>query len=248
MISVNNVSKAFGTKKVLDEISLDVSKGQSLAVIGGSGSGKTVLLKCILGLIPHDSGDIIIDGQKITAHNHAQIMGRVGMLFQGGGLFDSLTIWENVAFRMIWGNQRTSQKKAYETAVEKLHRVGLGSDVVDLYPAELSGGMQKRVSLARAIACNPEIIFFDEPTTGLDPIMSAVINELIREVVSDMKATAITITHDMASVRAIADQVAFLYEGRIQWHGSIDDLFSIKDPYITQFINGQTNGPISVLR
>ncbi len=188
-----------------------------MVVIGGSGTGKSVLLKCILGLVHHDGGTIRLDGQDVTRAERDPFLARFGMLFQGGALFDSLRVWENVAFRLMRGASARPKAEAREIAVEKLRRVGLGPQVADLFPAELSGGMQKRVGLARAIAAEPEIIFFDEPTTGLDPIMAGVINDLIREIVVEMGATAMTITHDMSSVRAIADQVAMLHAGRIQW-------------------------------
>ena len=246
MITLENLSKSFGSNHVLRDVSLHVPKGQSLVVIGGSGSGKSVLIKCILGLVTPDAGRVIIDGQDVTQTDRASLLHRFGMLFQAGALFDSLPVWQNVGFRLLRGPD--SRKEVREIAIEKLRRVGLEADVADKIPAELSGGMQKRVGLARAIAADPEIIFFDEPTTGLDPIMAGVINELIREIVVEMGATAMTITHDMTSVRAIADNVAMLHDGVIQWTGPVGDLDNSGDPYVAQFISGSAEGPIESVR
>jgi phospholipid/cholesterol/gamma-HCH transport system ATP-binding protein len=207
-----------------------------------------VLLKCILGLVHPDGGTITLDGQDVTKVERDAFLGRFGMLFQGGALFDSMRVWENVAFRLLRGTQKRPKSEAREIAIEKLRRVGLTPDVAELYPAELSGGMQKRVGLARAIAAEPEIIFFDEPTTGLDPIMAGVINELIREIVTEMGATAMTITHDMSSVRAIADRVAMLHAGVIQWTGPAGEMDATSDPYVQQFIHGRAEGPIAAVR
>ncbi len=248
MIRLENVHKAFGAKKVLRGVTLEVPRGESMVIIGGSGTGKSVTIKCILGLIPPDSGLITLDGQDVTKAERDAFLARFGMLFQGAALFDSLTVWQNVAFRLLRGTQKRPKAEAREIAVEKLRRVGLTADVADLYPAELSGGMQKRVGLARAIAAEPEIIFFDEPTTGLDPIMAGVINELIREIVVEMGATAITITHDMSSVRAIADRVAMLHDGVIQWTGPIGEMDRAEDPYLRQFVTGSAEGPIEAVR
>ncbi|RRH73961.1 ABC transporter ATP-binding protein [Falsigemmobacter faecalis] len=248
MIRLRDVHKSFGSNHVLRGVSLEVPKGQNLVVIGGSGTGKSVLLKTILGLVPQDKGSILVDGAELTAANRDDFLQTFGMLFQGGALFDSLKIWENVAFRLLRGPKKRPREEARALAIEKLGRVGLPERVADLYPAELSGGMQKRVSLARAIAADPSIIFFDEPTTGLDPIMSGVINDLIRGLVTEMGATAISITHDMTSVRAIADQVCMLYQGRVQWLGPVADLDHSGDPYVDQFINGRPEGPIATLR
>jgi phospholipid/cholesterol/gamma-HCH transport system ATP-binding protein len=219
-----------------------------MVIIGGSGTGKSVLLKCILGLVHPDGGTITLDGQDVTKVERDAFLGRFGMLFQGGALFDSMRVWENVAFRLLRGTQKRPKSEARELAIEKLRRVGLTPDVAELYPAELSGGMQKRVGLARAIAAEPEIIFFDEPTTGLDPIMAGVINELIREIVTEMGATAMTITHDMSSVRAIADRVAMLHAGVIQWTGPVGEMDATPDPYVQQFICGRAEGPIAAVR
>ncbi len=248
MIRLVDVHKAFGANQVLRGVSLEVPQGRSLVVIGGSGTGKSVLLKCILGLVPPDAGLIEIDGMDVTLGEREAFLARFGMLFQGGALFDSMRVWENVAFRLLRGPGRRGRDAARAIALEKLRRVGLGERVADLYPAELSGGMQKRVSLARAIAADPEIIFFDEPTAGLDPIMSGVINALIREIVREMGVTAITITHDMGSVRAIADEVALLHDGRIRWQGPVAALDASGDPYVEQFVNGRAEGPIATLR
>lgn len=248
MITLSNVHKAFGANKVLRGIDLTVPKGTSTVVIGGSGTGKSILIKCILGLVEPDSGVITVDGVDVTTQPRDAFLARFGMLFQGGALFDSLPVWQNVAFRLLRGSLKRPKTEAKEIAIEKLRRVGLAPDVADRFPAELSGGMQKRVSLARAIAAEPEIIFFDEPTTGLDPIMSGVINDLIREIVAEIGATTITITHDMTSVRAIADQVAMLHAGKIRWAGLIGDLDTTDDPYVRQFVSGSPEGPIETLR
>lgn len=246
-ILLKNVHKAFGSNVVLDGVDLSVDTGTSMVIIGGSGSGKSVTLKCILGLIEADQGNIEIDGlniTKMTRQDRAKMMSKFGMLFQGGALFDSLPIWRNVAFGLIHG-QGMSDHDAHDIAIEKLRAVGLGSHVGDLFPAELSGGMQKRVSLARAIATDPEIIFFDEPTTGLDPIMADVINDLIVQCVKDLGATALTITHDMASVRKIADHVSMIYEGQMIWSDSIKKLEKSGNDYVDQFIHGRSDGPIT---
>ena len=246
MISIKNIKKAFNQVNVLNGINLDVAKGESMVVIGGSGTGKSVLLKVILGLIQPDSGEIYLEGQSLLRIGREQFLERFGMLFQGGALFDSLNVWQNISFRLIRGNGRINAKEAREIAEQKLQRVGLKPEISELFPSELSGGMQKRVGLARAIASNPEIIFFDEPTTGLDPIMAGVINELIREIVVEMGVTAITITHDMASARAIGDKIAMIHNGIIQWNGRITDLEKSNDPYLIQFLNGSSNGPIKL--
>jgi len=246
MIRLEGVHKAFGANRVLQGIDLDVPRGTSLVIIGGSGTGKSVLLKCILGLVVADVGRITVDGQ-IAAGGEA-FLSRFGMLFQGGALFDSMPVWQNVAFRLLRGEAPLRPAEAREIATAKLRRVGLKPEVADLFPAELSGGMQKRVGLARAIAAAPEIMFFDEPTAGLDPIMSGVINALIREVVAELGATAMTITHDMRSVREIADNVAMLHEGRIQWTGPVSQMDAAPDPALQQFINGRAQGPIEAVR
>lgn len=248
MIELRHVKKAFGSNHVLCGIDLTIAKGSSMVIIGGSGTGKSVLLKSILGLVKPDSGTISLDGVDVAKAERDEFLARFGMLFQGGALFDSLRVWENVAFRLLQGLGKRPKAEAREIAIEKLRRVGLKPAVADMFPAELSGGMQKRVGLARAIAAEPEIIFFDEPTTGLDPIMSGVINDLIREIVVEMGATAMTITHDMSSVRAIADQVAMLHNGVIQWTGPVAEMDATSDPYVQQFIHGRAEGPIESVR
>ncbi|WP_171174289.1 ABC transporter ATP-binding protein [Ruegeria sp. HKCCD8929] len=248
MIRMENVHKTFGDNHVLQGLNLEIPKGSSMVIIGGSGTGKSVALKCILGLIAPDSGKIYVDGKDASTGDRDAFLARFGMLFQGGALFDSLPVWQNVAFRLLRGSLKRPADEAREIAIEKLRRVGLRAKVADLYPSELSGGMQKRVGLARAIAAEPEIIFFDEPTTGLDPIMSGVINDLIREIVVEMGATAMTITHDMSSVRAIADNVAMLHDGVIQWTGPVSQMDASGDPYLEQFITGSAEGPIEAVR
>ncbi|MEQ5868582.1 ATP-binding cassette domain-containing protein [Sagittula sp. NFXS13] len=248
MIELSNVSKAFGANHVLRSVDLEITKGTSMVIIGGSGTGKSVLLKCILGLVSPDTGTITLDGRDVTQQDRDAFLARFGMLFQGGALFDSLPVWQNVAFRLLRGSLKRPKAEAREIAIEKLRRVGLTPDVADRFPAELSGGMQKRVGLARAIAAEPEIIFFDEPTTGLDPIMAGVINDLIREIVTEMGATAMTITHDMSSVRAIADNVAMLHGGKIRWTGPVSQLDRSGDAHVDQFIHGRAEGPIEAVR
>lgn len=248
MIELRGLHKSFGQNNVLAGVDLSIERGKSMVIIGGSGTGKSVLLKSILGLITPDQGQILVDGQDVTQADRDAFLARFGMLFQGGALFDSLPVWQNIAFRLMRGSLKRPKDEARDIAIEKLRRVGLKSDVADRFPAELSGGMQKRVSLARAIAAEPEIIFFDEPTTGLDPIMSGVINDLIREIVVDIGATAMTITHDMTSVRTIADDIAMLHAGRIQWTGPVGDMDQSGDRYIDQFINGRADGPIEAIR
>lgn len=247
-ISLRGVTKSFGPKKVLQGIDLDVAQAESVVVIGGSGSGKSVLLKCILGLIRPDSGSISVDGEETTAFSdnaRQRVMRKFGMLFQGGALFDSLRVWENVAFGPIQSDGM-APAKARDVAIAKLGAVGLGPEIGELFPSELSGGMQKRVALARAIAREPEIIFFDEPTTGLDPIMADVINDLIVKCVSDLGATAISITHDMASARKIGHRIAMLYDGRLIWQGPVADIDRSGNAHVDQFIHGRAEGPIQM--
>jgi phospholipid/cholesterol/gamma-HCH transport system ATP-binding protein len=248
MIEIASLHKSFGVNNVLQGVDLTVESGTSTVIIGGSGTGKSVLLKCILGLVKPDSGTIKLDGEDVARAERDAFLAKFGMLFQGGALFDSMPVWQNVAFRLLRGSLKRPVSEAREIAIEKLRRVGLTSDVADKFPAELSGGMQKRVGLARAIAAEPQVIFFDEPTTGLDPIMAGVINELIREIVVEMGATAMTITHDMSSVRAIADRVAMLHGGVIRWEGPVGEMDSADDPYLRQFITGSADGPIEAVR
>ena len=247
-ISIRNLRKSFGKKQVLAGVDLDICAGESLVVIGGSGTGKSVLIKCIQGLLTPDTGSIKINGTEVVGARGSEqrnLHSKMGMLFQGGALFDSLSVWENVAFSLL-ENQKVNREKAKVEAIRVLRQVGLAPDVADLSPSELSGGMQKRVGLARAIITNPEIIFFDEPTTGLDPIMADVINDLIVESAKGLGATTLTITHDMASVRKIADRVAMLYKGKIIWQGTVKEMDKTEDPYVQQFINGCSQGPIKV--
>jgi phospholipid/cholesterol/gamma-HCH transport system ATP-binding protein len=246
MIEAQGIHKSFGSNAVLRGVDLSVARGESMVVIGGSGTGKSVLLKCLLGLVRADAGQVRIAG--LTDPRPDELAQHVGMLFQGGALFDSLPVWQNIAFRLMRGPARLGREAALELAREKLARVGLGPEVADLFPAELSGGMQKRVGLARAIAGDPPVLFFDEPTAGLDPIMAAVINALIREIVSEMGATAITITHDMRTLRDVADRVAMLHEGRVYWQGSAQDAVTTDDPVMEQFTQGRTHGPLATLR
>jgi phospholipid/cholesterol/gamma-HCH transport system ATP-binding protein len=248
-IEIKNLTKKFGEKHVLTGINLEVRKGESLVILGGSGSGKSVLIKTVASLIEPTSGSIKIDGEEtynLRSEARDKMMEKIGFLFQGGALFDSLPIWENVAFRLL-NHKKMSKSEAKEIALQKLKSVGLSEKVADLFPSELSGGMQKRASLARAIATNPEIIFFDEPTTGLDPIMADVINDLVIQNSKNLGATTITITHDMRSARKIADKVAMLFEGKIIWFGDVKDLDSSNNPYLDQFINGRAEGPIKFL-
>lgn len=246
---IKNLAKSFGQKQVLTGIDLAAQKGESIVILGGSGSGKSVLIKIIATLINPTSGSIKIDGEEISNLNSQgrdKLMEKFGFLFQGGALFDSLSIWENVAFRLLY-QRKINKKSAREIALQKLKAVGLSEKTADLFPSELSGGMQKRAALARAIATNPEIIFFDEPTTGLDPIMADVINDLIISNSKQLGATTITITHDMNSARKIADKVAMLYEGKIIWFGDVKDMYSSNNSYLDQFIHGRADGPIKFL-
>ena len=247
-IKISNLHKAFGKKVVLAGVDLEIARGESLVVIGGSGTGKSVLIKCIQGLLVPDEGSILVDDQEVVGIDEDEkeaLHSKMGMLFQGGALFDSLSVWENVAFDLL-ENRGMNKKDAKNEAIRVLRSVGLAPDVAELSPSELSGGMQKRVGLARAIASKPEIIFFDEPTTGLDPIMSDVINDLIIESVKGLGATALTITHDMTSARKIADRIAMLYQGKIVWQGTVKEMDKTDNPYVRQFINGSSQGPIKV--
>lgn len=247
-IRIRGLRKAFGPKQILDGIDLDLEEGRSLVVIGGSGSGKSVLIKCVLGILEPDEGSIQVDGEEITRlsyRDRQRVLRKFGMLFQGSALFDSLPVWENVGFGLIAGHG-VSRADAKKIAIKKLADVGLGPDVATLYPAELSGGMQKRVALARAIAAEPEIIFFDEPTTGLDPIMADVINQLVVKCVRDLGSATLSITHDMASARTIGHHIAMLYGGKIIWQGPVDEIDMCGNPYVDQFIHGRAEGPIQM--
>ena len=247
MIEIKNVHKAFADQKVLRGVDILVKKGSSTAIIGTSGGGKSVLLKILLGLIKPDSGEVYIKGEHVSSERPTRALSNIGMLFQGSALFDSLPVWQNICFKFLKGRKKLSMTEAKSLAIQKLEQVGLSDEVANKFPADLSGGMKKRVALARAIVGNPEIIFFDEPTTGLDPIMTNTINSLIREIVDTMAVTALTVTHDMSSVEQIADNVALLESGLIRWEGETKKLWETKDPYIYQFINGETKGPISVI-
>ncbi len=247
-LSLRALRKAFGDNVVLDGLDLDIQAGESLVVIGCSGVGKSVMIKCALGLLRPDSGGVFMDGADVTGMGRRAreaVFRRVGMLFQGSALFDSLPVWENVAFGLIQA-QGTPRREAREIAVKTLASVGLGSEVCDLYPASLSGGMQKRVGLARAVATEPEVIFFDEPTTGLDPIMADIINELIVKCTRSLGATTLTITHDLVSARKIADRIAMIHGGQIIWHGPAEEIDRSGNPHVDQFINGRADGPIQL--
>ena len=247
-IAVSGLKKSFGRKRVLDGVEIACGAGESLVIIGGSGTGKSVLIKCILGILRPDVGSIRIDGEEtigIARSGRERLMLKFGMLFQGSALFDSLSVWENVAFGLVQG-RGMQRDEAHDIALKKLAAVGLGPEVATLSPAELSGGMQKRVALARAIAAEPEIVFFDEPTTGLDPIMADVINRLIVSSVRELGATTVTITHDMTSARRIADRIAMLHKGRIIWQGPVAEIDQTDNPYVDQFVHGRAEGPIQM--
>jgi len=248
-IRIRDLYKSFGPKDVLCGLDLDIGAGESVVVIGGSGSGKSVTLKCVLGLLHPEAGSIQVDGEEVVGlggESLEQVRRKFGMLFQNAALFDSLSVWENVAFGLTQG-QGMGRREAREIAVDKLTSVGLEPDVGAMSPAELSGGMRKRVGLARSIATSPEIMFFDEPTTGLDPIMGDVIDDLIVKCVRELGATALSITHDMASARKIADRIAMLYDGKIIWVGPTAEIDRSDNPYVDQFINGRAEGPITMM-
>ena len=247
-IELQGVKKRFGQKVVLDGVDLKIGKGESVVIIGGSGTGKSVTIKSVLGILRPDAGKIFIDGNDtthISGRAREAVLKKFGMLFQGAALFDSLPVWENVAFGLIQG-RGMARKQAKDIAIAKLAKVGLGPEVAQLSPSELSGGMQKRVGLARAIAADPEILFFDEPTTGLDPIMADVINDLIVSTVKDLGVTAVSITHDMVSARKISDRIAMLYQGKIIWQGPTAEIDNSGNPYVDQFIHGRAEGPIKM--
>jgi phospholipid/cholesterol/gamma-HCH transport system ATP-binding protein len=247
-IRLRGLAKSFGPKLVLDGVDLDIRAGHSMVILGGSGSGKSVTIKCILGLIAPDAGAIEIDGRDLSTLSRREreaVNDRIGMLFQNGALFDSLPVWENVCFKLL-AQRRIARDAARDKAAEVLAQVGLAASVGDLYPSELSGGMQKRVALARAIAAEPDIIFFDEPTTGLDPIMGAVIDGLIVDCVKRLGATAVSITHDMASARRIGDDAAMIHRGRIVWTGAAATLGETGNAMVDQFARGEREGPIQM--
>ena len=249
-IELSGLRKTFGSKTVLNGIDLQVHSGESVVVIGGSGSGKSVILKCLLGLLSPDTGSIKVDGEEVVGlspRNRERVNRKFGMLFQSAALFDSLPVWENIAFGLIQG-QRMHYDQARKVALERMAQVGLSQEVAELPPAELSGGMRKRVGLARALATAPEIILFDEPTTGLDPIMADIINNLIVKCVKELGATTLSITHDMTSARKIADRIAMLYNGTLIWTGSATNIDCSGNPYVDQFVHGCAIGPISLLK
>lgn len=242
-LSIQNLHKSFNNHKVLSGVNMDIYPGESLVIIGGSGTGKSVLLKCLLGLQAPETGFIAFNGQQVTSETRPDFLDKVGMVFQGSALFDSQKIWENVAFRLIH-KKKINKNEMKNMAIEKLATVGLSEHVADLLPSEISGGMQRRVAIARAIVDHPEILLFDEPTAGLDPIFSSVINELIRKCTKELGATAITITHDMKSARHIGDRIAMLHQGQIIWCGTTKEIDSTDNPYVHQFIKGLSDGPI----
>ncbi|QED23539.1 ABC transporter ATP-binding protein [Candidatus Deianiraea vastatrix] len=241
-----DIEKKFGSNAVLRSVSGEFSASKSTIILGGSGTGKSVLIKIICSLLEQDSGKVAIDSQdmsKVSQITKDEIMDNIGFLFQSGALFDSLSVFENIAFKLI-NKKKMDKSKARDIAAEKLEMVGLKSHVLDLKPHELSGGMQKRVSLARTIASNPKVIFFDEPTTGLDPVMSEVINDLILKCGKTLGSTNVIVTHDMKSAAKLGDKIIFLYKGQVIWSGSRDNLFSSNNQYLDQFVNGKTTGPI----
>jgi len=244
ILKIEKLHKYFGEKVILNDLNINITRNTSQVIIGGSGTGKSVLIKCILGLIEQDQGIISYDDTPLNRDTRKEInfYDKIGMLFQGAALFDSLTVWENITFAI----KSKSKSELKEIATDKIHKVGLDSSVINLYPSELSGGMQKRVALARAIAKDPQLLFFDEPTTGLDPIMADVINNLINEVIDKIGATAITITHDMESAKKIADKISMLYKGNIIWSGNPGEIERSDNPYVDQFIHGRSEGPIKI--
>jgi phospholipid/cholesterol/gamma-HCH transport system ATP-binding protein len=246
-IRIRNLSKSFGEKKILQGIDLDVYEKESFVIIGGSGTGKSVLIKCIMGLMEPDSGLIEIDGQNVShlsVQDKQKLFKNFGVLFQGGALFDSMSVWENIVFSLLQ-NKKISKQEGRAVALERLKAVDMNASVMDVYPAELSGGMQKRVALARATVDQPKIIFFDEPTTGLDPIVSGTINDLIRRSVTELGSCALTITHDMNSLRKIADRVGLLFNGKIIWQGTVEEMDHTDNSYVDQFIHGKSEGPFT---
>lgn len=247
MIELIDIHKSFGANHVLKGVNLKINKGESVVVIGGSGSGKSVLLKHIIGLLRPDKGTVMVDGFELSRLDEKdlnEVRKKFGMLFQSSALFDSMKVWENVGFGLR-RHTRLTQSEIKEIAVQKLKMVGLVG-VEDVMPSELSGGMRKRVGLARAIAMEPEILLYDEPTTGLDPIMADAINDLIIEMREKLNVTSIAITHDMKSSYKIADRIAMLYNGVIMGMGSSDDIKNTSDPVIKQFITGSASGPITL--
>lgn len=240
LIECRNVSKSFGGKEVLSGLNLAIENGETLTIIGGSGSGKSVTLKLILGLILPDEGDIFFKGKNIVTMENDEIIrmrSRIGMLFQGGALFDSLTVYENVAYPII-EHFSHSGEKVKEMAEKALSLVGL-EGCESMYPADLSGGMKKRVGLARAIATNPEVILYDEPTTGLDPANTNRINELVRHLQNILKVTSVVVTHDMASAFRVSDRLALLDNKKIEFVGTVDSVRKSDNPVVRNFIHGE---------
>ncbi|MCD6093860.1 MAG: ABC transporter ATP-binding protein [Candidatus Omnitrophica bacterium] len=246
MIKIRNLRKSFGEHLILDNLNLDVRRGETMVIIGRSGCGKSVLLKHIVGILKPDRGEIFVNGENIVNLDRkrlSELRMKIGVLFQEGALFDSLTVGENVGFLLL-EHSKKSRREIFEKYVrEKLAMVGL-SGVEDLRPAELSGGMKKRVGLARAICANPELILYDEPTTGVDPIMAAVINDLIRKLHNQLKVTSVAVTHDIKSAYKIADRIAMLYQGKIIEVGTPREIKNSSNPVIQQFIKGEKEGPI----
>ena len=247
-LEISGLRKGFAGNQVLRGVDLAVAAGESLVLIGTSGSGKTLLLKCALGLIAPDAGKVVMGGEdtvKLRGKRRDAFVARTGMLFQRSGLFDSLTVWENIAFRLLQDGG-ASREAARDLAIDKLVTVGLDQDVADLSPAELSGGMQKRVGIARAIFGDPELLLLDEPTAGLDPIMSNVINDLILDLVRQLGCTAISIDSDMAGAQRLGDRVAMLHDGRIIWDGPAEQMFESGNDYVDQFVHSRADGPIDM--
>jgi len=248
LLELSGLTKSFGTNIALQGVDLRIRKGDSLVLIGSSGSGKTLILKCIMGLIPHDDGLIAFEGRDVNTYSDTErneFLDHFGMTFQKSGLFDSMPVWENVAFRLIQ-SQNFGLQEARALAIEKLAAVGLDAPTADLYPSELSGGMQKRVGLARAIACEPKLLFLDEPTAGLDPIMTNIINELILEIVDELGATVVSITSDMSSLKVISNRVAMIHEGRIIWDGPTANVENSGHEAVDQFVHSRAEGPIEM--
>lgn len=248
-INLQNVTKNFGANHVLRGIDLDIPAGGSVVVIGPSGTGKTVLLKTLIGVYAPDGGSLTVDGTEVIGLDgvaRRALYGRFGMLFQKSGLFDSLPVWENVAFRLLQ-QDGMRRKDARDRAIEKLGLVGLAPGEADLFPSELSGGMQKRVGIARAMAADPDVLLLDEPTAGLDPIMSNIINDLILEVMEKTGATVVSVNSDMRGAARTAQTAAMVYDGRFIWTGPTADMQDSGNEYVDQFVNSRAEGPIPTI-